>query len=60
MLMMDSLIDYILRFGHLNTSEIALIKASVTQIELKKGVYFSEAGAIPRQVGFVVQGVLRG
>ncbi|NPE46227.1 Crp/Fnr family transcriptional regulator [Sphingobacterium prati] len=57
---MDSLIDYILRFGDLNTSEIASIKASATQIELKKGEYFSEAGAVPRQVGFVVQGVLRG
>lgn len=60
MLTMDSLIDYILRFGHLNTLEIASIKASATQIELKKGEYFSEAGAVPRQVGFVVQGVLRG
>jgi CRP-like cAMP-binding protein len=57
---MDSLIDYILRFGHLTVAEIASVKASATEIRLKKGDYFSAAGAVPRQVGFVAQGILRG
>ena len=56
---MEELIVYILRFGNLNKQQIDLIKSKSTEVELRKDEYFSEAGQIPRQVGFVVEGVVR-
>ncbi|WP_209402929.1 Crp/Fnr family transcriptional regulator [Pseudozobellia sp. WGM2] len=57
---MDRLINYILEFGQLNTQQIELIKRSAHEITLRKGAYFSEAGKIPNQVAFVIEGVFRG
>jgi len=57
---MEKLIEYILQFGNLNKQQIEFIISKVTEIELGKDKYFSEAGKIPRQVGFVVDGVVRG
>lgn len=57
---MKELIEYILQFGNLNKQQIDLITSRATEIELRKDDYFSEAGKIPRQVGFVVDGVVRG
>ena len=56
---MDNLINYLLEFGQLNQQQIALVKRMVTVLELKKGEYFSEAGKIPKQVGIIVDGILR-
>ncbi|PKB00385.1 hypothetical protein B0O79_3848 [Flavobacteriaceae bacterium MAR_2009_75] len=56
---MDGLINYILEFGQLNTQQIKLIKRSAHEITLHKGAYFSEAGKIPNQVAFVIEGVFR-
>ncbi|KEO72674.1 Crp/Fnr family transcriptional regulator [Anditalea andensis] len=56
---MKELIQYILQFGNLNEQQIALIEQKVSEIYLPKGQYFSEAGKIPRQVGFVLEGVFR-
>lgn len=57
---MEELIAYILQFGHLNSQQIELVGSKASVLELRKDAYFSEAGKIPRQVGFVVQGVMRG
>ncbi|WP_310590506.1 hypothetical protein [Dyadobacter sp. CY261] len=57
---MEEFIEYALQFGHLNQQQIDLISAQAKPLELKKDDYFSEAGKIPRQVGFVVEGVIRG
>lgn len=57
---MKELIDYILQFGSLNRQQISLVEQMATEIELQKDEYFSEAGKIPKQVGFVVEGVIRG
>ena len=57
---MNELIEYILQFGDLNKQQIDLVKAKATEVELQKDEYFSEAGQIPKQVGFVVEGVMRG
>lgn len=57
---MEELIAYILKFGSLNKQQIDLVASKVKQIELDKNEYFSEAGKIPRQVGFVLNGVVRG
>lgn len=57
---MKELTEYILQFGNLNKQQMDLITSKVREITLCKGGYFSEAGKIPRQVGFVVDGVIRG
>ncbi len=56
---MDNLINYLLVFGHLNQQQIELIKTKAEISELRKDNYFSEAGKIPKEVAFLVEGVLR-
>ncbi len=56
---MKNLIEYILQFGNLNQHQIELISRKATEKELLKDEYFSEAGKIPGQVGYVVEGILR-
>lgn len=43
---MKELIEYVLRFGILNKQQIALIETKITEVELKKDEYFSEAGKL--------------
>lgn len=57
---MEELIQYILKFGNLNKQQIELVTEKGKPLSLKKDAYFSEAGKIPRQVGFVINGVIRG
>lgn len=56
---MEEMIEYILQFGNLNKQQIDLITSKTTELELKKDEYFSEAGKIPKQVGFILEGALR-
>lgn len=56
---MKALIDYILQFGNLNKQQIELIKKKAVSRELLKDEYLSEAGKIPKQVAFVLEGVVR-
>ncbi|UGU15468.1 Crp/Fnr family transcriptional regulator [Sinomicrobium kalidii] len=56
---MKEFIDYILQFGYFNQQQLNLISNKVTELELDKGEYFSEAGKIPQKVGFVIGGILR-
>jgi CRP-like cAMP-binding protein len=57
---MKEFIAYALQFGDLNQQQIDLIISKAQVLVLKKDDYFSEAGKVPRQVGFVVEGVIRG
>lgn len=57
---MEELIEYILTFGSLNKEEIELVAGKAQALQIKKDGYFSEAGKIPKQVGFIVSGVVRG
>ena len=57
---MEQLIQYILKFGSLNKQQIELIVNKGKTLNIKKDNYFSEAGKIPKQVGFIVDGVIRG
>lgn len=57
---MKELIEYILQFGNLNKQQIDLVMSKAYEVVLQKDHYFSEAGKIPRQIGFVVEGVIRG
>lgn len=56
---MEALIKYILQFGNLNQQQIELITSKAINLKLAKDTYFSEAGKISRQVGFIVEGVTR-
>ena len=57
---MNELIEFIFQFGSLNQQQTDLITRKATRISLKKDAYFSEVGNVPRQVGFIVNGVMRG
>jgi CRP-like cAMP-binding protein len=52
-------IEYILQFGSLNQQQIDLISKKATELELRKDEYFSEAGKVAQQVGFVLDGIIR-
>lgn len=57
---MEELIQYILKFGSLNKQQIELIVNKGKILRINKDKYFSEAGKVPKQVGFIVDGVIRG
>lgn len=56
---MKAFIDTILQFGTLNQHQIDFVMSKSRELELPKDAYFSEAGKIPRQVGFIIEGVFR-
>ena len=56
---MKEFINYILQFGDLNQQQIDLITKKAEMLELRKEEYFSEAGKIAQQVGFVLDGIVR-
>lgn len=56
---MEELVNYILQFGNLNRQQIDFITGKAKTLELHKDEYFSEAGKIPRSVGFILEGVVR-
>ncbi|MEQ9443311.1 MAG: Crp/Fnr family transcriptional regulator [Cyclobacteriaceae bacterium] len=57
---MEELIEYILQFGNLNKQQIDLVISKAKELNLQKDEYFSEAERIPKQVGFILEGVVRG
>ncbi len=56
---MEELITRLLQFGNLNQQQIDLIKSRTHEVQVKKGNYYSEAGKIAKQVGFLTEGVFR-
>ncbi|WP_442591258.1 Crp/Fnr family transcriptional regulator [Pedobacter sp. AW31-3R] len=56
---MEEFINYVLQFGNLNKQQTDFITSKAKTLELNKEEYFSEAGKIPRHVGFVLEGVVR-
>jgi len=57
--LMEAFINYILQFGNLNQQQTDFILNRSGTLKLKKDEYFSEAGKIPRYVGFLTEGVVR-
>jgi CRP-like cAMP-binding protein len=55
----EAIINYLQQFGHLNQQQIDLIISKVERKQLKKDEYFSEAGKIPLEVAFLVEGIFR-
>ena len=56
---METLINYLLQFGHLNQQQIDLVKSKCVIREIKKDEYYQEAGKIPREVIFLTEGIFR-
>lgn len=56
---MKEFFDYVLQFGNLNDQQIELIKSKATETTIHKDEYLSEAGKIPRKVGFLLEGIFR-
>lgn len=56
---MEKFADYLLQFGDLNQQDIEFISKKASKLELNKNSYFSEAGKVPKQVGFILEGVFR-
>jgi len=56
---MENFINYLLQFGNLNQQQVNLIVSKCSLLNLTKDEYFSEAGKIARQIGFVSKGILR-
>jgi len=57
---MKEFIEYVLQFGSLNKQQINLVESKLTELELQKDEYFSKAEKVPKQVGFIVEGIIRG
>jgi len=55
---MKEFVDYIQQFGYLNQQQIDVVLSKARTLDLQKGEYFSEAGKIPKYVGFILEGVL--
>ena len=56
---MEAFINYVLQFGNLNKQQTDFIMSKAEMLDLHKDDYFSEAGKIPRQVGYIIEGVVR-
>jgi CRP-like cAMP-binding protein len=56
---MEDLIAYLLQFGQLDEQQRDLILSKAKCKSIAKGDYFSEAGKISRQIGYVTQGIFR-
>jgi CRP-like cAMP-binding protein len=56
---MEALKTYLRQFGELNSHQIDLITSKAKLVSVPKGTYFSEAGKVPKQVGFVLEGIFR-
>lgn len=56
---MEAFVNYILQFGNLNQQQTDFILSKAKILQLHKEEYFSEAGKIPRYVGFILRGVMR-
>lgn len=56
---MDEFLAYLLQFSSLNQRQLDLIAGKATTLSLPKDAYLLEAGQVARQVGFVLEGVIR-
>jgi CRP-like cAMP-binding protein len=56
---MDEFLAYLLQFAPLTQQQQQLIAGKATTLALRKDAYWLEAGHVPRQVGFVLEGVIR-
>ncbi|MEP7264463.1 MAG: Crp/Fnr family transcriptional regulator [Bacteroidota bacterium] len=56
---MKEFVEYLLQFGNLNQQQIDLILKKSKELKLKNNEYFSEAGKVAKQFGFITEGIIR-
>ncbi|MBW8688294.1 Crp/Fnr family transcriptional regulator [Chitinophaga rhizophila] len=56
---MEELFNFLLQFGQLNQQQMELIRDHVFEKTIKKEDYFSQAGRVPREIGFMRSGIMR-
>ena len=56
---MEALITFLLCFANLNEQQIELIISKASERLLQKDDYFWEAGKIPKEIGFIAEGIIR-
>lgn len=56
---MKAFVEYVLQFGNLNQQQIDLVLKKGNECALAKDAYFSEAGKVAKQVGFITEGITR-
>lgn len=56
---MEKLIAYFLQFGNLTEDDISALINKFQVLHLQKEGYLSKAGKVPKQVGFIISGVIR-
>ncbi|MCR9229253.1 MAG: Crp/Fnr family transcriptional regulator [Flavobacteriaceae bacterium] len=56
---MNQFITYLLQFDNLNQQQIDFIKSKASELKVSKDEYFWEAGKMPKQVGFIYDGIIR-
>jgi len=54
-----SLEEFLLHFHHFTPQQLQLIRSQVVEKTYPAGAYFSEAGRVAQEIGFIVQGVFR-
>jgi CRP-like cAMP-binding protein len=56
---MEQLINYLMLFGNLNRQQIEFIESKAVFKEIKKDEYYHQAGKIPREIIFLLEGIMR-
>ena len=56
---MNEFIKYLLQFDNLNHQQINFVKSKASELVVYKDEYFWEVGKMPKQVGFIYEGILR-
>ena len=56
---MKEFITYLEQVFHLNEHQIAFVVCRAKELNLQKDDFFSEAGKVPREVGFIIEGIFR-
>lgn len=51
--------EFLLQFNHFTPQQLVLIASKATEKQYPVGAYFSEAGRVAREVGFVLEGIFR-
>lgn len=51
--------NFLLQFHHFSPQQLRLIRAQATEKTYRAGEYFSEAGRVAQEIGFIVGGIFR-
>jgi len=56
---MEKFIQHVLQFGELDQREVGFVQERAAAVSFNKGDYFIEAGKVFKNVGFMLEGIMR-